>query len=239
MKKFKKILKKYLTDSNNDSIAEFSKLSFSQSGEDLIVNFIFNEIGIQLPSYIDIGAHHPYYINNTAFFYLKGCRGINIEPDPALFDNLLEERKEDVNLNIGVGEQKDILDFYVINVPTLNTFSKKEAENYSLEGNFYIKEIKQIEVRTVTSILDKYNNGNFPDFLTLDAEGIDEIVLKAIDYDRSKPTVICTETISFSETGRGIKNLEIIKYLESKGYLLYADTNINSIFVLKEKWERI
>ena len=32
------------------------------------------------------------------------------------------------------------------------------------------------------------------------------------------------------------KNL--IDYIKSNGYLLYADTNINSIFVLKEIWER-
>lgn len=217
---------------------EYEKRSFSQSGEDLIVQFIFNELGIQKPTYLDIGAHHPFYINNTAIFYLKGCRGINIEPDPSLYANFIKERRDDINLNTGVGVKEALMDFYVMNVPTLNTFSKQEAENYSREGDYHIKEVKQINVNTVENILNKYNNGLFPDFLTLDAEGIDEIVLKSIDFENNKPIVICTETISFSAKGQGVKNVNIIRYLESKGYILYADTNINSIFVLKDKWQR-
>ncbi len=78
----------------------------------------------------------------------------------------------------------------------------------------------------------------FPDFLSLDAEGIDEIVLQSIDYKDNFPKVICVETISFSTVGRGKKNKKIISFLEEKGYLLYADTNINSIFVKKDLWER-
>ena len=37
------------------------KKSYSQSGEDLVINFIFNAIGITHPSYLDIGAYDPYY----------------------------------------------------------------------------------------------------------------------------------------------------------------------------------
>lgn len=216
----------------------WEKKSFSQCGEDLIVDYIFEQIGINKPSYIDIGAHHPYYLSNTALLYSKGSRGINIEPDPLLFAAFVKERAFDINLNIGIADKDSTLDFYIMNVNTLNTFSKKEAENYCNEGNFHIKEVKKVNVNTIKSILEIYNKGVFPDFLTLDAEGIDELVLKSIDFEKNKPTVICVETISFSEKGKGLKNIKIIKFLESKGYLLYADTNINSIFVVKDKWER-
>ena len=42
-----------------------SKSSFSQSGEDLIVKYLFdwrNQVNI---NYMDIGAYHPININNT------------------------------------------------------------------------------------------------------------------------------------------------------------------------------
>jgi FkbM family methyltransferase len=224
--------------SHAPEIAPFSKVSYSQSGEDLIVDFIFKELGIQTPTYIDIGAHHPYYLSNTAIFYSKGSRGINIEPDPSLFLAFEKERNFDINLNVGIADKESTLDFYVMNVNTLNTFLEKEVENYCNQGDFHIKEVKKINVTTLRNVLEKYNKGVFPDFLTLDAEGVDEIVLKSIDFEKNKPTVICTETISFSSNGKGIKNVEIIHYLESKGYLLYADTNINSIFVVQEKWVR-
>src|SRR5688572_6735284 len=77
--------------------------SFSQSGEDLIVDFILNGVGLSMPTYLDIGAHHPHYINNTYKFYKRGCRGVNIEPDPSLIVEFERIRSEDVNLNFGVG----------------------------------------------------------------------------------------------------------------------------------------
>jgi FkbM family methyltransferase len=217
---------------------KFQKRSFSQSGEDLIIDFIFNQIGIPFPTYLDIGAHHPYYLSNTALFYLKGCRGINVEPDPSLFKLFESERKNDINLNIGVSDKKGELDFYLMNVPTLNTFSIDEVKLCEQEGDYHVDRIARIKVDTVQHILDFYNKGLFPDFLTIDAEGIDEIILGSIDFGENKPIVICIETLSFSGSGRGVKNFQINNNLEAKGYMLYADTNINSIFVLSDRWER-
>lgn len=212
------------------------KKSYSQSGEDLIIDFIFNAIGISHPSYLDIGAHDPFYLNNTAIFYERGCRGINIEPDPESFSNFLIHRKDDINLNIGIGDSKSTLDFFKMSVPTLNTFSEKEAQNYIKEGDFKIEKIIPVQVELISDVLNEYNNGVYPDFLTLDAEGIDEIVIHSIDFEKCFPKVICVESISFSTSGQGVKNIDLISFIEQKGYLLYADTNINSIFIRKELW---
>ncbi|MFC6102640.1 FkbM family methyltransferase [Olivibacter domesticus] len=216
----------------------YFKKSYAQSGEDLIVDFIFHEIGINDPSYLDIGAHHPYYLNNTAIFYERGCYGINIEPTPNLFNEFLAKRKRDINLNIGIGEKEGMLEFYEMSVPTLNTFSKVEAKNYAKEGMFSIQKVTPVKVDTVRNILQTYNNGIFPDFLSLDVEGLDEMIVQSIDYEGNYPKVICIETISFSTSGRGVKNDKLISYIENQGYLLYADTNINSIFVRKDLWIR-
>ena len=216
---------------------DYRKHSYSQCGEDLIVKYIFNQLGVQNPSYLDIGAHHPYYLSNTALFYEMGCRGINVEPDPILMENFIEHRTRDANLNIGISDTKSVLDFYIINNPVLNTFSKEEAENYHKEGDYQIVDQRKVEVDTVQSVLDKHNNGRCPEFLTIDAEGVDEVVLKTLDLANNYPIVICIETISFSNKGKGRKNTEMIEFIKSKGYVLYADTYINSIFVRQEKWE--
>lgn len=215
----------------------YRKFSYSQSGEDLIVKYIFDQFGMGQPSYMDIGAHHPFYLSNTALFHERGSRGINIEPDPVLMKAFLQHRSNDVNLNIGISDEKSVLDFYIINNPVLNTFSKEEAENYHKEGDYHIVETRKIEVNTVKAVLDEHRNGKFPDFLSIDAEGVDEVVLKSLDLMNSLPVVICVETISFSNTGKGKKNQALIDFVLSKGYFLYADTYINSIFVLKDKWE--
>ncbi len=213
-----------------------AQLSYSQSGEDVIINYIFQCIGIPQPSYIDIGAHHPFRLSNTALFYAKGSRGINIEPDPVLFKEFVKHRKEDVNLNIGVGGKADELDFFRMSTPTMNTFSKKEAEDLVQRFNFRIEQVKKIKVMTIDEIIKQNHKGVFPDLLTLDVEGLDEAILHSIDFSKSIPAVICVETISFETDGSGVKNKQIIQFLESKGYMVYADTYINTIFVQRDLW---
>lgn len=216
----------------------YRKISFSQSGEDLIVKFIFDQLGIINPGYLDIGAHHPYYLSNTALLYESGSRGINIEPDPSLFKNFILYRKEDINLNIGISDRKGEQDFYVMNVPTLNTFSKHDAERFGFEGPYKIEKILKLRTDRIQNVITQYANNKFPQFLNIDAEGIDELIIDSIDFSSNYPIVICIETITFSEKGRGIKNDALIKKILSAGYIKYADTNINTIFVRQDIWER-
>ena len=74
--------------------------------------------------------------------------------------------------------------------------------------------------------------------LSLDVEGLDEQILKSINYKNYSPKVICVETISFSTKGRGVKNDGMIQFLKENGYMVYADTNINTLFVLENLWQK-
>ncbi len=214
----------------------YGKLSYSQSGEDLIVKFLLDTVGIIVPTYIDVGAHHPQYINNTTIFYESGSTGVNIEPDPELFKLFKTIRKNDTNINIGVAAGEKTLDFYVLSTPTLNTFSKEEVKKYKSEG-YHVERVIKVKTLSINKIIKKYFN-KAPDFMNLDAEGMNLEILKSLDFDIYSPNVICVETISFSLTGTGKKDHKLIKYLKTKGYLLYADTYINSIFVKKTLWVR-
>jgi len=212
------------------------QISYSQSGEDLIIKFIFDALNIKNPTYVDIGAHHPRYINNTAIFYNDGSTGINIEPDPDLYKRFVDERPNDINLNLGIGKHKGVLTFYIMSTPTLNTFSLEEAKRYEKEG-FSILKTLSVNVDNINDVIKQYV-GKAPGFVNLDVEGIDFEILKSYDFKKYSPTVWCIETISFSQTGRGIKDNKVIKFMGSKGYMLYADTQINSIFVKKAMWLR-
>ena len=212
------------------------KTSFSQCGEDLITDYIFKLRGILNPTYLDIGANDPFYISNTALFYMNGCRGINIEANPALIENFKKERPEDVNLNIGIGSQESMLDFYVINDPTLSSFSKVECEKFIATGKYRIRETLKIKVTTIQKILNEFNNGVFPDFLTIDAEGMDFEILRTIDYTNNAPKVICVEAAEYSPIGAGERRTELIDFLVSQGYYEYANTNLNAIMVNRDFW---
>ena len=214
---------------------QFAKQSYAQCAEDLIIDYVFTLRGILKPTYIDIGAHHPWFLSNTAYFYLKGCRGINVEPNPELIKNFHKERPEDINLNTGIGEKEEILRFYEISDNTLSTFSKQEADGLISSG-FSIANSYDIQVVSLQKILSENFNSKFPDLLTIDVEGLEKDIIESIDFERSHPKIICVETAEYSSTGSGAKRLDLIGMIESKGYYLYADTNLNSIFVKNEFW---
>jgi FkbM family methyltransferase len=215
----------------------FRKISYSQAGEDLIVKYIFDSIGLSNPYYVDIGAHHPEIINNTKIFYDTGSSGINIEANPNLISAFNRQRKRDINLNLGISDKSGTLDFHIFNDSTLSTFSTDEATILSDQG-FTVQNIIPVKIISVKELFETYAKENCLDFLSLDAEGVDFNILTQFITLGLKPVVICVESISFSTSGAGKKNQQIINLLKSAGYIHYADTNINSIFVLSSRWIR-
>ena len=222
--------------SKKNRILAYRKNSFSQSGEDMIIRYLFDHINVVKPTYIDIGANYPFELNNTATFYLSGSKGICIEPNPELYNDLCFHRYKDLNLNIGVGNEEKISDFYILSDNKLCTFNKNSAEEYCKIAKLQINKIKQIKIEPLSKIIEKYNNGIFPDLLCVDSEGFEENIIYSINFEKKFPKIICVETASFSKTGKCDKNVNLINYIIDKGYILYADTNINSIFIKKEMW---
>ncbi|MDD5285624.1 MAG: FkbM family methyltransferase [Desulfuromonadaceae bacterium] len=212
------------------------KTSYSQSGEDLIVDFVFEALKIYNPDYMDIGANHPVYLNNTYLLYKRGCHGVCIEPDPSLFKVLKQKRTRDTCLNIGIGlSEQTSADFFVMSAKTLNTFSRVEAERYQSYGNQLIERIIPIALVPINSVMTKYCIKT-PNFISLDVEGMDLEILKSLDLAKWRPEVFCIETLTYTEDNTETKITEIIDYMCQNGYMLYADTYINSIFVDNDKW---
>ena len=212
------------------------KNSYSQAGEDRILTYLFNSLGIKNPSYLDIGANYPISDNNTYIFYETGSTGVCVEADPSLFDELSKVRKNDKCLNIGVTfDDRKEADFYVFPLAGLNTLSKEEAEYREKHGSYKVERVIKIPLKTINEVI-KENFNETPDLISIDIEGIDLEVLKSLDFDKYRPTAICVETITYSENRTERKITEIADFVTSKGYFVYADTHINTIFVEAERF---
>jgi FkbM family methyltransferase len=203
--------------------------SFSQYGEDSILKLMINLYDIKNPTYIDIGAFHPFKYSNTALLYNSGLRGINIEPDPVLFRNFLKFRVKDINLNIGLHNLKTEMIFHKFERPEFNTFSLNSAKEIEMKGVKKICEIL-VKVDTYNNIIIENFSNKAPDILFIDTEGLDEIILESIDYKQFAPQIICAETYAY---GLGTKNFKLIDLLLMKGYKIHADTFVNTIFINK------
>jgi len=198
---------------------------------------VFDTLGIAKPSYLDVGAHHPFYLSNTWLFYKGGSRGVNIEPDPDLIKKFSRYRSSDVNLNIGIGLQKDERELYIMSTRTLNTFSLEEARRYETESNERIVDTRRIPIKNINDIIERYFDSS-PDFISIDVEGLDLEIIKSFDFSRFRPHVFCIETLTYSSSRAGVKLKEFDELMDHNGYMSYADTHINTIYVNRESWQK-
>jgi FkbM family methyltransferase len=214
------------------------KKSFSQSGEDLILDFLFWSLGIHLPTYLDIGANHPRYLSNTYYFYRKGSRGVLVEPNPQLASLIARVRPRDVCANVAVGgTAKPPLDFYILNPAGLSTFDAADARKHEADKVAKIERVIPTAVIGAEDLIRKYCPQP-PDLLSLDVEGMDFEILTAIDFTTWRPKVLCLETLTFESSGRGTKIQRIPDLARQLNYIPYADTYLNTIFVDQHTWDR-
>ena len=210
-----------------------SHASYSQEGEDMVLRSFFEGAKNYKGFYVDVGAHHPYRYSNTNYFYKKGWKGINIEPTPGAIKPFNIFRKRDINLNIGISDTSGKLLFYCFNEPALNGFSKEVSEERDKTSTRY-KIIKEIEVETqpLSAVLDKYLPENQQiDFLSIDVEGLDLLVLKSNNWQKYKPGYILVEdSINFTS----LADSEVHSFLEKQGYSIIAKTMRTLFFKLQK-----
>lgn len=203
---------------------KFGHVSYAQHGDDLMILNIFHLLGIKNPSYLDLGAHHPENISNTKLLYEMGSRGVNVEANPYLIRLFNVDRKEDQNVNLGVGVEPGDMEFYMYSdFSGRNTFSKEETESY---GGRVQKKIV-LPVKTINQIVDIYCDGKFPDLLSCDIEGLDFEVLSRADFSKSSPKVIVVET-------RRDETDAMISMIENKGYLVLCRMGENLFFIRQD-----
>jgi len=198
--------------------------SYSHLGEDLMIseNFPSGYKGF----YVDVGSNDPRRLNNTYYFYKRGWRGINIEPDPVCYSKLLKYRPEDINLNIGISDIPGNLNFYFFFPSLLNTFSKDAADRYVSLG-YQLNKVSRVKVRKLDDVLEKYLPLKTSiDILCIDTEGYDYKVLRSIDLKRFKPMLICVER------SKDVTTSNIEEILDEHAYSLLYSNGSNSIYRL-------
>jgi len=220
-----------LLEIKNNYFDGYALKSYSQEGEDMILRRLFEQQ--QTGFYVDVGAHHPKRFSNTYFFYKLGWRGINIDAMPESMKPFDKIRSRDINIEKPVSEKKQVLTYYAFNEPALNGFSKELSEERNGKGNYFVKFTKDIETSTLEEILDNnLPNNQQIDFLSIDVEGLDFMVLKSNNFVKYKPKVILIEILGSSLSD--IENNDISKFLKDYRYSIYAKAVNTVIFISDE-----
>lgn len=203
--------------------------SFAQYGEDLIVNGLLNALGVDKPSYLDIGAWEPILSNNTYYFYRKGGRGVLVEPNPARTPDLRKKRPHDTVLEAGVGlDDTPTMDYYMLSDEQLNTFDKAQVEYLTSTFNIKVKRVVTLPMLPINRVIADHFGGAAPDYLSIDVEGLDLAILKTLDFTRFRPKLICAETVI---TGTLKHNTEMTEFLATREYVIRGGTRANTVFL--------
>tara|TARA_X000001036_G_scaffold437797_1_gene484006 strand:- start:1007 stop:1714 length:708 start_codon:yes stop_codon:yes gene_type:complete len=204
------------------------KISYSFGGIDtLILNIFKNE---KNGFYVDIGCGHPIKNNNTYLLNKRGWKGINIDLDSDNIDLFNIYRKKDYNQSVAISDDSKEVDlFFYHSKSALNTINKKNADYQNAKYSL----VKKIKTITLNEVLENsfFKNRKI-DFLSIDVEGSELSVLKNFDFAKYEPKVIVVEFLDLSLNKLEIKNLQILKVLESEIYKLLEGKNYTLVNML-------
>jgi FkbM family methyltransferase len=202
--------------------------SFSQEGEDVVLEELAGYKNTLSGIYIDVGAHHPWRFSNTAMFYLRGWNGINIDANPGtkrLFD---KERGMDTNIECAVGSEETLKTYYVYNDSALNGIDRDRSAELA-QTSFRLLETKPVKTQRLEAILDQHVK-TLPsvNFLSVDVEGYDLEVLKSNNWNKYPFAWVMAEC--GGKTFEEILQSETCIYLKCLGYEPRAKTGRTTIF---------
>jgi FkbM family methyltransferase len=201
------------------------KKSFSQFGEDLIINLLLRESSIP-KYYVDIGCHHPRRGSNTFKLYQENWKGLLVDLE---FEKVLAcrlARPRDKVVLSAVSDTEKLVDIYSPKNFSTNTTINVEG----LANRTGYINIGSIKTETLTNILKNNNAPKKFALLSIDVEGVDFEVLKSIDLDEYSPEVICIECWESAKGIHGIILSKIYQHLVSNGYELKAWLGVSIIF---------
>src|SRR5215468_1803605 len=88
------------------------QISYAQNMEDYHLDLV---LGDQPDgTYVDVGGGHPVADNVSFWFYLKGWRGLIVEPQEALAGLYAHVRPRDVTVSCLAGRSEGEVEFHVV-----------------------------------------------------------------------------------------------------------------------------
>ena len=207
-----------------------SFVSYAQNFEDVILWRALKHV--EDGFYIDVGANHPSIDSVTKAFYERGWHGINIEPLPSHYAELLRDRPRDINLQCAAGASNGDIEVWECDVRGWATASADVMAQHAASG--HQGTFHKVPVSRLADICAQHVSGEIH-FLKIDVEGFEKSVIDGADFSRFRPWILVIEATKPNSTE------EI--YGEWEGTVLSADYDLgytdglNRFYVAKERHE--
>ena len=182
--------------------------------------------------YVDVGAHDGISINNTLYFEKNNnWSGINIEPIKTVFDRLVINRPNNINLNCAVCNNDGETDFlcnigYTEMISGIkDNFDMRHLHRLQHENIQHgsITEVIKVETKKLETILHE-NDISHINYLSIDVEGAEFEVIKSINFDK-----VFIDVIGFENNYNDV-SVPIVEYLQNKGFIIIHQSIIHKSF---------
>ncbi|KQO20443.1 FkbM family methyltransferase [Flavobacterium sp. Leaf82] len=202
--------------------------------KDFLLSNFYNtlkKINFEPKHIVDVGANHGTW-SREALQYFPDAYYTLLEPQEWLkesFKDILEKNPKVQFHSVGAGEKKGSFLFTIVDRDDSCSFRYTKEE--ALEAGF-----KQIEIPVVTlNDLLFESEIPVPDIIKIDAEGLDIEVLKGASNFFGKTEIFMVEA---GVVNKAFHNsfLELINFMDDKGYRLFEITDLNRPFELKILW---
>jgi len=189
--------------------------SYAQSGEDAIVLAELTRLGEMQGIYIDVGANHPTRLSNTYLFYRSGLRGIVIEPADPLLQLHRSFRAGDVQIKTACGDRPTVAPFLHAASHVLSGFATPRLKASPLLSEEYMPVLR------LDDIVPEITNDPIL-LLSIDVEGYDMQVVQGASKTLARSRFVIVEGSPNDQ--------EMVKYLETRGFSVFATTPHNVVF---------
>ncbi|WJV63241.1 glycosyltransferase [Pectobacteriaceae bacterium CE70] len=208
-------------------------VSYAKNFEDVILKRALKQMSKGF--YIDIGAAQADIHSVTNAFYKEGWHGVNIDPNTDSFNQLVQKRPKDVNLNIAILDKKySDVPLYVFKEKGISTFEKGLAKYFSDYG-FSYKTYTSSSL-TLKDIWKKYvPQGQEVHFLSISVENTELQVIEGNDWERNRPWIVVVQTVD--PLGGETKSKKIEDAFQKAGYDSVCFNGVNRFYLAHEKRE--
>jgi FkbM family methyltransferase len=204
------------------------QLSYAQNLEDYHLDLVFADQ--PEGTYVDVGGGHPVADNVSFWFYLKGWRGLVVEPQQALAQIYAGVRPRDHTVNCLAGRADGDAEFHVVDkLHGLSTMRSEHAAGASQFGATYTTVRKP--VRTLAALCAEANLTHI-DFLKIDVEGAEADVIAGMDFQGWRPRVVLVEAIAPGSMAEAWDSWE--PALLASGYRFAFFDRLNRFYVADE-----
>lgn len=204
------------------------QLSYAQNLEDFHLDLVFADV--TEGTYIDVGGGHPVADNVSFFAYLKGWRGLVIEPQADLAALYAGVRPRDMTVSCLAGRTAGAIDFHVVDgmhgLSSTIAANAERARSYGAATRTVRKDVVPL-----STLIDRAGLADIH-FLKIDVEGAEPDVLAGLDLTRHRPRVILVEAVNPNNLEADVSAWE--PQLLEAGYRFCFFDNLNRFYAASE-----